>query len=37
VAFKGKAPFLEGELCEKVKVDDSFWSIEDRKFLNLSL
>lgn len=37
VAFKGKAPFIEGELCEKVKVEDSFWSIEERKFLNLHL
>lgn len=37
VAFKGKAPFIEGELCEKVKCEDSFWSIEERKFLNLHL
>jgi hypothetical protein len=37
VAFKGKAPFIEGELGEKVKVEDSFWSIEERKFLNLHL
>lgn len=35
VAFKGKAPFIEGELCEKIKVDDSFWSIEDRKFVSI--
>ena len=34
-AFKGKEPFLIGELCEKVKVEDSFWSIEDRKFLQI--
>lgn len=33
VAFKGKEPIIKGELCEKVKVEDSFWSIEDRKFL----
>ena len=36
VAFKGKEPFLVGELCEKVKVEDSFWSIEDRKFLTFN-
>jgi hypothetical protein len=27
---------LEGELCEKVKVDDSFWSVEDDEFLNIN-
>jgi len=27
---------LEGELCEKVKVDDSFWSVEDDEFLNVN-
>ena len=37
VAFKGKEPFITGELCETVKVEDSFWSIEDRKYLILSL
>jgi len=31
VALKGKEsePLIDGELCEKVKVDDSFWNIED--------
>ena len=33
VGFKGKEPIVKGELCEKVKVEDSFWTIEDRKFL----
>lgn len=36
VGFKGKAPFLEGDLCEKVKVEDSLWTIEDRKFLQIT-
>jgi len=36
VAFKGKEPFISGELCEKVKVEDSFWSVEDNKFLNIN-
>jgi hypothetical protein len=28
--LKGKdEPLLDGELCEKVKVEDSFWSVED--------
>ena len=37
IAFKGKEPFIQGELGEKIKVDDSFWSIEDRKYLMLNL
>ena len=36
VALKGQEPIIEGELCEKVKVDDSFWSVEDNKFLNIN-
>lgn len=36
VALKGKEPFIKGELCEKVKVEDSFWSVEDNKFLNIN-
>ena len=35
VALKGQPPIVEGELCEKVKVDDSYWSIEDNKSLNI--
>lgn len=30
ITLKGSdKPLLDGELCEKVKVDDCFWSIED--------
>ena len=29
-------PMIDGELAEKVKVDDSFWSIEDKKYLNIT-
>jgi len=30
ITVKGSAtPLLSGELCEKIRVDDSFWSIED--------
>lgn len=28
---------LEGELHERVKVDDSFWSVEDNEYLNINL
>ncbi len=30
-------PILDGELSEKVKVDDSFWNVEDNEFLNINL
>ena len=38
VSFKGKEkePLIDGDLCEKVKVEDSFWSVEDRKSLILT-
>lgn len=38
VALKAKKdePLVEGELCEKVKVDDTFWSVEDNQFLNIN-
>lgn len=36
VALKGKPAIIDGELCEKVKADDSFWSVEDNKFLNIN-
>lgn len=26
-------PIIDGELCEKVKVDDTFWNIEDNQSL----
>lgn len=29
-------PLIDGELQEKVKVEDSFWSIEDKKFINIT-
>jgi hypothetical protein len=36
VGLKGKDPIISGELCEKIKVEDSFWTIEDNKFLNIN-
>ena len=37
VKVKGSdAPIIDGELSEKVKVDDSFWSIEDKKYCNIT-
>lgn len=37
VKIKGQdKPILDGELQEKVKVEDSFWSIEDKKFINIT-
>ena len=30
-------PIIDGELFERVKVDDSFWNLEDKEFLNINL
>ena len=27
---------IDGELSEKIKVEDSFWSIEDKKYINIT-
>ena len=38
VLIKGQEePIMDGELYERVKVDDSFWNIEDKEFLNINL
>ncbi len=29
-------PLIQGELCEKVKVKDSLWSVEDQHYLNVN-
>jgi len=29
-------PIIDGELQEKVKVEDSFWNIEDKKYINIT-
>ena len=29
-------PLIDGELQEKIKVEDSFWSVEDKKFINIT-
>jgi len=37
VLIKGqKEPLIQGELCEKVKVDETLWSVEDQQFLNVN-
>ncbi|KAI3783567.1 hypothetical protein L1987_42651 [Smallanthus sonchifolius] len=37
VGLKGQPPILEGDLYKSVKVDDSFWSLEDQKAITLLL
>ena len=27
---------IDGELFEKVKVENSFWSLEDKKYINIT-
>jgi len=37
VAIKGQEkPIIEGELCEKVRLDDTFWTVEDKKYLTIN-
>ncbi|XP_071732231.1 protein BOBBER 1-like [Rutidosis leptorrhynchoides] len=37
VGLKGQPPILEGDLYKSVKVDDSFWSLEDKKAIAILL
>nr|XP_043615119.1 protein BOBBER 1 [Erigeron canadensis] len=37
VGLKGQPPLLEGDLYKSVKVDDSFWSLEDKKAISILL
>ncbi|KAL8160319.1 hypothetical protein V2J09_001856 [Rumex salicifolius] len=37
VGFKGQPPIIEGELCQAVKPDDCFWSLEDQKAVSVLL
>lgn len=37
VKIKGQdTPLIDGELQERVKVEGSFWSIEDKKYVNIT-
>ena len=36
VKIKGQdVAIIDGELSEKVKVEDSFWNLEDKKYINI--
>ncbi|KAI8073230.1 HSP20-like chaperone [Gongronella butleri] len=37
VALKGQAPILEGELCKEIQVDESTWSLQDQKEVEVHL
>ena len=28
-------PIIDGEISEKIKVEDSFWNLEDKKYINI--
>ena len=38
VALKSKPdePIVEGDLFEKIKVDETFWTIEDSQYLQIT-
>ncbi|PSS33004.1 Protein BOBBER like [Actinidia chinensis var. chinensis] len=37
VGLKSQPPIIDGELFQSVKVDDSFWSLEDQKSISVLL
>jgi len=41
IKFKNSKPeepaLLEGELCDKIKTEDSFWSVDEKRFIVLNL
>ncbi|ORX97877.1 putative nudC protein [Basidiobolus meristosporus CBS 931.73] len=37
VGLKNQPPIVEGELCKAVKLDDSTWTLEDRKEVQIHL
>ena len=38
VYIKGKEsePILDGELCEKVKAEDTYWTVDEEEFLTIN-
>ncbi|GAB2265079.1 hypothetical protein Dimus_000146 [Dionaea muscipula] len=37
VGIKGQPPVIDGELYQSIKPDDSFWSLEDQKWISILL
>ncbi|CAL1695650.1 unnamed protein product [Somion occarium] len=37
VGLKGKEPIMSGELCQEIKVEESTWTLEDRKEVHIHL
>ncbi|KAF5355711.1 hypothetical protein D9756_003721 [Leucocoprinus leucothites] len=37
VGLKGQDPILDGELCKEIKVDDSSWTLQDKKSVLITL
>ncbi|KAL5805063.1 hypothetical protein ACOSQ3_031863 [Xanthoceras sorbifolium] len=37
VGLKGQPPIIDGELCQLIKPDDCYWSIEDQKTISILL
>lgn len=37
VGLKGHPPVIDGELFQPIKVDDSFWTLEDQKSVSILL
>ncbi|KAF8822957.1 nuclear movement family protein, partial [Cardiosporidium cionae] len=37
VGLKGKPPIIDGELHSRIKVDDSLWTLEDKKYIQITM
>ncbi|KAF8821142.1 nuclear movement family protein [Cardiosporidium cionae] len=37
VGLKGKPPIIDGVLHSRIKVDDSLWTLEDKKYIQITL
>jgi len=35
IALKGHEPIINGELCKKVKVEECYWTLEDKKLIRV--
>ncbi|XP_002163354.1 nuclear migration protein nudC isoform X1 [Hydra vulgaris] len=37
VSLKGHPPIIDAELCKKIKIEDCYWTLEDKKLIHIFL
>ncbi|XP_033113307.1 nuclear migration protein nudC-like [Anneissia japonica] len=37
VGLKGHPPIIDGELCKEIKIEESFWTLQDNKIIALNM